>query len=136
MSITASEGGSPAEAEDSAGRHPTLGAALSEADAELAALLLRASRDIGLEVPRAPSPERSRLDDWYVGVGSSPRAFLPGAQFTEFENGVQNPYSIPDLSTSELPGSNRLNRKYLLLSTFPDMHTSKNHPQELSPEGT
>ncbi|KAL1276231.1 hypothetical protein QQF64_035854 [Cirrhinus molitorella] len=34
------------------------------------ALLLRAARNIGLEVPRAPLPERSRLDDWYVGAGT------------------------------------------------------------------
>ncbi|KAK2881488.1 hypothetical protein Q8A67_018756 [Cirrhinus molitorella] len=65
MSIMASERGSPAEAEDSKERRPSAGATLSEADAEVAALLLRVARNIGLEVPKAPLPEHSRLDDWY-----------------------------------------------------------------------
>ncbi|KAL0149952.1 hypothetical protein M9458_054744, partial [Cirrhinus mrigala] len=39
---------------------------LSETDAELAAMLLRVAKSIELEVPKAPSPERSRLDDWFL----------------------------------------------------------------------
>ncbi|KAL0146524.1 hypothetical protein M9458_058155, partial [Cirrhinus mrigala] len=41
---------------------------LSETDAELAAMLLRVAKSIELEVPKAPSPERSRLDDWFLGA--------------------------------------------------------------------
>ncbi|KAL1259241.1 hypothetical protein QQF64_009818 [Cirrhinus molitorella] len=71
MSITASEGGlMPAEAEASTEQPPAAVAAQSEADAELAAMLHRAAVSIGLEVSKAPSPERSRLDDWYLGARS------------------------------------------------------------------
>ncbi|KAK2907345.1 hypothetical protein Q8A67_006330 [Cirrhinus molitorella] len=33
-------------------------------------MLRRAAASIGLEVSKAPSPERSRLDDWYLGARS------------------------------------------------------------------
>ncbi|KAL0180336.1 hypothetical protein M9458_025778, partial [Cirrhinus mrigala] len=65
MSIAASEKGLPsADADDSAGQPSTVGAAQSEADAELAAMLLQAAKGIGVEVSKAPSPKRSQLDDW------------------------------------------------------------------------
>ncbi|KAL0150929.1 hypothetical protein M9458_053848, partial [Cirrhinus mrigala] len=61
MSITASEEGlSSSEAEDSGEQPPT------PRKAELTAMLLQASKTIGLEVDSPPSPERLRLDDWYL----------------------------------------------------------------------
>ncbi|KAL0147132.1 hypothetical protein M9458_057656 [Cirrhinus mrigala] len=67
MSIVASEEDVlPAEADGSAGQSSAARAAQSEFDAELAAMLLRAAKSIELEVPKAPSPERSRLDDWFL----------------------------------------------------------------------
>ncbi len=47
-------------------------------DPELTAMLARAAVSIGLEVNRPPSPEPSRLDDWFLGAGrgSQPRSTL------------------------------------------------------------
>ncbi len=52
-------------------------------DPELMAMLAWAAVSIGLEVNRPPSPEPSRLDDWFLGVGrgsqprSAPVPFFP-----------------------------------------------------------
>ncbi|KAL0152682.1 hypothetical protein M9458_052405 [Cirrhinus mrigala] len=84
MSAAASEGESEGEADGSAGWRPSGVAAPSEADAELSAMLLRAAKDIGLEVPKMPPADPSRLDDWFLGRApvapprSPPSAFLPG----------------------------------------------------------
>ncbi len=47
-------------------------------DPELTAMLARAAVSIGLEINRPPSPEPSRLDDWFLGAGrgSQPRSAL------------------------------------------------------------
>ncbi len=47
-------------------------------DPELTAMLARAAVNIGLEVNIPPSPEPSRLDDWFLGAGrsSQPRPAL------------------------------------------------------------
>ncbi len=77
MSIAASEEVLwSSEAEDSAEQPPAAGVAQSESEAELMAMLLRAAKSIGLEVNSSPSPESSRLDDWYLGSGrdSQPRS--------------------------------------------------------------
>ncbi|KAI2663817.1 Gag-Pol polyprotein [Labeo rohita] len=84
MSAAASEGESGDEADDSAGRYPSAVAAPSETDAELSAMLLRAAKEIGLEVPKTPPADPSRLDDWFLGRAprhrrALPSAFLPGA---------------------------------------------------------
>ncbi|KAL0187927.1 hypothetical protein M9458_015026, partial [Cirrhinus mrigala] len=74
MSIAASkEDVPPAEAEGSAGQSSAARAAQSEV--ELAAMLLRAAKSFELDVPKAPSPEHSRLDDWFLGAkgGVPPR---------------------------------------------------------------
>ncbi|KAI2662122.1 ORF V: Enzymatic polyprotein [Labeo rohita] len=74
MSAAASEGEPGGEADDSAGRHPSAVAAPSETDAELSAMLLRAAKEIGLEVPKMVSGEGS------CGAAAlSLSAFLPGA---------------------------------------------------------
>ncbi|KAL0168809.1 hypothetical protein M9458_037031, partial [Cirrhinus mrigala] len=67
MSATASEGESEGEADGSAGRRPSAVAAPSEMDGELSAMLLRAAKEIGLEVPKTPPADPSRLDDWFLG---------------------------------------------------------------------
>ncbi|KAI2651033.1 Bacteriophage adsorption protein A [Labeo rohita] len=67
MSASASEGESEGEADVSAGLRPSAVAAPSEADAELSAMLLRAAKEIGLEVPKTPPANPSRLDDWFLG---------------------------------------------------------------------
>ncbi|KAI2649329.1 ORF V: Enzymatic polyprotein [Labeo rohita] len=67
MSAAASEGESDDEADDSAGRYPSAVATPSETDAELSAMLLRAAKEIGLEVPKTPPADPSRLDDWFLG---------------------------------------------------------------------
>ncbi|KAI2650070.1 30S ribosomal protein S3 [Labeo rohita] len=67
MSAAASEGESDDEADGSAGRYPSAVAAPSETDAELSAMLLRAAKEIGLEVPQTPPANPSRLDDWFLG---------------------------------------------------------------------
>ncbi|KAI2662153.1 DNA mismatch repair protein MutS [Labeo rohita] len=80
MSAAASEGESDDEADDSAGRYPSAVAAPSETDAELSAMLLRAAKEIGLEVPKTPPADPSRLDDWFLGRApprSPPVPFFP-----------------------------------------------------------
>ncbi|KAL0149460.1 hypothetical protein M9458_055248 [Cirrhinus mrigala] len=67
MSASASEGESEGEADVSAGQRPSAVAAPSEADAKLSAMLLRAAKGIGLEVPKTPPADPSRLDDWFLG---------------------------------------------------------------------
>ncbi|KAL0154769.1 hypothetical protein M9458_049032, partial [Cirrhinus mrigala] len=85
MLIAASEEDVPlAEADGSAGQSSTARAAQSEVDAELAAMLLRAAKSIKLEMPKAPSPERLRLDDWFLGVkGNVPPRPAPVPFFPE-----------------------------------------------------
>ncbi|KAL0182010.1 hypothetical protein M9458_021385, partial [Cirrhinus mrigala] len=71
MSIAASEEGlSPDDADNSAEQLPALAAAQAEFEAELVAMLLWAAKDIELEVSKVPSPERSRLDNWFLCAGS------------------------------------------------------------------
>ncbi|KAI2646588.1 Transposon Ty3-G Gag-Pol polyprotein [Labeo rohita] len=71
MSISASEGERSADEEHaSAERRPSAVAAPSEVDAELSAMLLWAAEGIGLEVPKVPPPDPSRLDDWFLGTRS------------------------------------------------------------------
>ncbi|KAL0149356.1 hypothetical protein M9458_055394, partial [Cirrhinus mrigala] len=67
MSATASEGESKDQADVSAGRCPSAVAAPSEADAKLSAMLLRAAKEIGLEVPKISPADPSRLDVWFLG---------------------------------------------------------------------
>ncbi|KAL0150120.1 hypothetical protein M9458_054547 [Cirrhinus mrigala] len=59
------------------------GESQSVADAEMAAALKRAAKEIGVVWVPPPSPEPSRLDDWFLGSGrdsrprSSPVPFFP-----------------------------------------------------------
>ncbi len=82
MSIAASgDGLTSSEDEGAMGLPPSGVVATTASDPELMAMLAWAAVSIGLEVSRPPSPEPSRLDDWFLGAGhsSQPRtAFFPG----------------------------------------------------------
>ncbi|KAI2665879.1 Transposon Ty3-G Gag-Pol polyprotein [Labeo rohita] len=106
MSISASEGEqSAAEAGASAAQRPSAVAVPSEADAELSAMLLRAAEGIGLEVPKVPPPDPSRLEDWFLGTRSAapprspPVPFFPEVH-DELVRAWQAPYSACSRSTS------------------------------------
>ncbi len=67
MSITASgDGFTSSEDEGAVGLPPSGVVATTAPDPELTAMLARAAVSIGLEMP---SPESSRLDDWFLGAG-------------------------------------------------------------------
>ncbi|KAL0152047.1 hypothetical protein M9458_052651, partial [Cirrhinus mrigala] len=106
MSISASEGEQSAnEAGASAERCPSAVAVPSEADAELSAMLLRAAEGIGLEVPKVPPPDPSRLDDWFLGTRSAalprspPVPFFPEVH-DELVRAWRAPYSARSRPTS------------------------------------
>ncbi len=70
MSIVASgDGFTFSEDEGAVGLPPSGVVATAAPDPELTAMLARAAVSIGLEVNRPPSPEPSRLDDWFLGAG-------------------------------------------------------------------
>ncbi len=69
MSIAASgDGFTSSEDEGVVGLPPSGVVATAAPDPELTAMLARAAVSIGLEVNRPPSPEPSRLDDWFLGA--------------------------------------------------------------------
>ncbi|KAI2655793.1 ORF V: Enzymatic polyprotein [Labeo rohita] len=96
---------SAAEAGASAAQRPSVVAVPSKAEAELSAMLLRAADGIGLEVPKVPPPDPSRLDDWFLGTRSaaSPRSppvpFFPEVH-DELVRAWRAPYSARSRSTS------------------------------------
>ncbi|KAI2654804.1 Transposon Ty3-G Gag-Pol polyprotein [Labeo rohita] len=75
--------GEPSEADVTAELTAPAGESQSVADAEMAAALKRAAKEIGVVWVPPPSPEPSRLDDWFLGSGrdsrprSSPVPFFP-----------------------------------------------------------
>ncbi len=70
MSIAASgDGFTSSEDEGAVGLPPSGVVATAAPDPELTAMLARAAVSIGLEVNRPPSPEPSRLNDWFLGAG-------------------------------------------------------------------
>ncbi len=68
VSITASGDELGSGEDDSAALPPSGRVALPESDPELTAMLSRAAESIGLHYRRPPSPERSRLNDWFLGA--------------------------------------------------------------------
>ncbi len=83
--ITASgDGLTSSEDEGAVGLPPSGVVTTAALDPELMAMLARTAVSIGLEVNRPPSPEPSRLDDWFLRAGrgsqpcSVPVPFLPG----------------------------------------------------------
>jgi hypothetical protein len=80
MSIAASEGELGSGDDDSTALPPSGRTALPEPDPEMAAMLKKAAKAVGLEWNPPPCPEPSRLDYWYLGAGrsgSQPAALVP-----------------------------------------------------------
>ncbi|KAL0149369.1 hypothetical protein M9458_055407, partial [Cirrhinus mrigala] len=105
MSASASEGESEGEADVLAEQRPSAVAVPSEADAELSAMLFQAAREIGLEVPKTPPADPSRLDDWYLGRSSAatPRSPPVPEVYEELVRTWQAPHSSrPRPSSSPL----------------------------------
>ncbi|KAL0165464.1 hypothetical protein M9458_037308, partial [Cirrhinus mrigala] len=103
MSIAASEEGlTPDEADEFAESAESL----SESEAELAAMLLRAAKSIDLEVPKAPSPEHSRLDDWFLGSRRDvPPCSTPVPFFPEVHEELTKTWRAPYTARSCLSSS-------------------------------
>ncbi len=120
MSIAASGDGFRSSEDEGAVGLPPSGV-VAAPDLELTAMLARAAVSIGLEVNRPPSPELSRLDDWFLGAGhgsqprSTPVPFFPEvheeltkswmAPFRPEDARPPPPSSLP--STAEWPGGTR-----------------------------
>ncbi|KAI2666099.1 ORF V: Enzymatic polyprotein [Labeo rohita] len=102
MSAAASEGESDDEADDeaddSAGRYPSAVAAPSETDAELSVMLLRAAKEIGLDVPKTPPADPSRLDDWFLGGSRGTAALSPVPFFPEVHEELVRTWRAPHSS--------------------------------------
>ncbi|KAI2663638.1 ORF V: Enzymatic polyprotein [Labeo rohita] len=108
MSAATSEGEPGGEADDSADRYPSAVAAPSETDAELSAMLLRAAREIGLEVPKTPPADPSRLDDWFLGrAPAAPPRSPPVPFFPEVHEELVRTWRAPHSSRSR-PSSSPL----------------------------
>ncbi len=73
MSIAASEGELGSGDDDSAALPPSGRVALPESDPGLTAMLSRAAESVGLHWRPPPSPECSRLDDWFLGAQADHR---------------------------------------------------------------
>ncbi len=100
MSIAASgEGSTSSEDKGAVGLPPSGVVATATSDPELTAMLAQAAVSIGLEVNRPPSPEPSRLEDWFLGAGhgSQPRSitvsFFPEVH-EELTKCTIHPYSL------------------------------------------
>ncbi len=97
MSIAASgDGFTSSEDEGAVGLPPSGVIATAAPDPELTAMLARAAVSIGLEVNRPPSPEPSRLDDWFLGAGrgSQPRP-APVPFFPEVHEELTSSWMAP-----------------------------------------
>ncbi len=97
MSIAASgDGFTSSEDEGVVGLSPSGVVATAAPDPELTAMLARAAVSIGLEVNRPPSPEPSRLDDWFLGAGrgSQPRP-APVPFFPEVHEELTSSWMAP-----------------------------------------
>ncbi|KAI2665750.1 hypothetical protein H4Q32_022839 [Labeo rohita] len=88
--------GEPSEADVTAELTASAGESQSVADAEMAAALKRAAKEIGVVWVPPPSPEPSRLDDWFLGSGrdSRPRS-SPVPFFPEVHEELESPWKAP-----------------------------------------
>ncbi len=110
MSIAASgDGFTSSEDEGAVGLPPSGVVATAAPDPELTAMLARAAVSIGLEVNRPPSPEPSRLDDWFLraGRGSQPRP-APVPFFPEVHEELTKSWMAPFMARSRLSASSIL----------------------------
>ncbi len=89
---------------------PPSGVVATEApDPELTAMLARAAVSIGLEVNRPPSPEPSRLEDWFLGAGrgSQPHS-VPVPFFPEVNEELTKSWMAPFTARSPSSASSIL----------------------------
>ncbi len=110
MSIAASgDGLTSSEDEGAVGLPPSGVVATAAPDPELTAMLARAAVSIGLEVNRPPSPEPSRLDDWFLGAGrgSQPRP-APVPFFPEVHEELTRSWMAPFTARSPSSASSIL----------------------------
>ncbi len=110
MSIAASgDGFTSSEDEGAVGLPPSGVVATAAPDPELMAMLARAAVSIGLEVNRPPSPEPSRLDDWFLGAGhgSQPRP-APVPFFPEVHEELTSSWMAPFTARSRSSASSVL----------------------------
>ncbi len=90
MSIAASEGELGSGDDDSAALPPSGRVMLPESDPGLTAMLSRAAESVGLHWRPPPSPECSRLDDWFLGVQADHRQSPPVPFFPEVHEEVNS----------------------------------------------
>ncbi len=95
LSITASGDELGSGEDDSAALPPSGRVALPESDPELTAMLSRAAESIGLHYRRPPSPERSRLDDWFLRAQVERRQPPPVPFFPEVHEEVTRSWKAP-----------------------------------------
>ncbi len=95
MSIAASGDELGSGEDDSAALPPSGRVALPESDPELTAMLSRATESIGLHYRPPPSPERSRLDDWFLGAQAKSRQPPPVPFFPEVHEEVTKSWRAP-----------------------------------------
>ncbi len=95
ISITASGDELGSGEDDSAALPPSGRVALPESDPELTNMLSRAAESIGLHYRRPPSPERSRLDDWFLGAQAERRQPPPVPFFPEVHEEVTRSWKAP-----------------------------------------
>ncbi len=95
ISITASGDELGSGEDDSAALPPSGRVALPESDPELTAMLSQAAESIGLHYRRPPSPERSRLDDWFLGAQAERRQPPPVPFFPEVHEEVSRSWKAP-----------------------------------------
>ncbi len=95
MSITASGDELGSGEDDSAALPPSGRVALPESDPELTAMLSRAAESVGLHWRPPPSPERSRLDDWFLGAQADRRQPPPVPFFPEVHEEVTKSWKAP-----------------------------------------
>ncbi len=118
MSIAASGDGFTSSEVEGAVRLPPSGVvATATSDPELMAMLAQAAVSIGLEVNRPPSPEPSRLDDWFLREGRGSQPCLSSRRCMRSWRSRGWPLSRPEAtrppppsslpSTAEWPGGTR-----------------------------
>ncbi len=96
MSITASGDELGSGEDDSAALPPSGRVALPESDPELTAMLSRSTESIGLLYRlKPPSPECSRLDDWFLGAQAEHRQPPPVPFFPEVHEEVTRSWRAP-----------------------------------------
>ncbi len=110
MSIAASgDGFTSSKDEGAVGLPPSGVVATAAPDPELTAMLARAAVSIGLEVNRPPSPEPSRLDDWFLGAGrGSQQRPAPVPFFPEVHEELTSSWMAPFTARSRSSASSVL----------------------------